>query len=138
MYLFFYFEIALPHSLFHFQCFPFQFPTLSSGVQIPCSSGSSSFFERNAVSPCSVGSNSFSNLPQSPILMNSPFSNAISDIERLQLEREVNEAKQKLKTIQEERDMAVYQRDQVRSAASFLFCITHLHVSSIFHRLSPS
>lgn len=52
--------------------------------------------------------------------MNSPFSNAISDIERLQLEREVNEAKQKLKTIQEERDMAVYQRDQVRFLFSFL------------------
>lgn len=53
--------------------------------------------------------------------MNSPFSNAISDIERLQLEREVNEAKQKLKTIQEERDMAVYQRDQVRYLFAFLF-----------------
>lgn len=55
----------------------------------------------------------FNNLPQSPILLSSPFSNPGSELERLSLQRELDEVRQRLGSKEDEVEALKKQRDFV-------------------------
>ncbi|CAH8585535.1 unnamed protein product [Dicrocoelium dendriticum] len=55
----------------------------------------------------------FNNLPQSPILLSSPFSNPGSELERLSLQRELDEVRQRLGSKEDEVETLKKQRDFV-------------------------
>ncbi|CAH8583068.1 unnamed protein product [Heterobilharzia americana] len=76
----------------------------------------------------------FSNLPQSPILLSSPFSNPGCDLERLTLRRELDEIRQRLDSKEGEVEVLKKQRD---------FVTEHLRdslgvIRQLFHSLNMS
>nr|CAH8864900.1 unnamed protein product [Trichobilharzia regenti] len=101
---------------------------IDSGATATGSRTSSRIFSSHSINE------NFSNLPQSPILLSSPFSNPGCDLERLTLRRELDEIRQRLDSKEGEVEVLKKQRD---------FVAEHLRdslgvIRQLFHSLNMS